>query len=395
MSAPRILLALAASLALAAGGRAQDEAEPRCEYCLEDPALMAAAGVLSHGGFEFGLGTTDDVEALLPMVDLVWVETAHFELGFGLGPYKVKQDEKNKIREELGRLQLALPEVGERDKQLDPWLRAHLYAQRLEEVYDHFQRLMQVKDSDFPQRETVWDRTPPYMGVGPYLGQVGKYEVLILPSQASSEIYLEKQFGLLIKRTQRWNLIDRDTISATIHVDQGNLRNDAALHGHVAFNVAINLLDGFKHYNYDIPVWLREGLAHYMERWISPEHNTFDSSEGSVADTGSKADWGKEVLSLIRKEEAPRLAELMALRTYAELEKRHHYVTWSLIQWMVDTKPGSLACLAGTLKAQIDAAGYPNGSDMPTAHREAVQKCLGMNYLELDTAWRAWAQATY
>jgi hypothetical protein len=389
------MLALAASLALAAGGRAQDEAEPRCEYCLEDPALMAAAGVVSHGGFEFGTGTTDDVEGLLSMADLVWIETEHFELGFGLGPYKVKQDEKNKIREELGRLQLALPEVDVRVKQNDPWLRAHLYAQRLEEVYDHFQRLMQVKDSDFPKSETVWNRTTPYMGVGPYLGQVGKYEVLILPSQAASMLYLEKQFGLLIKRTQRWNLIDRDTISATIHVDQGNLRSDAPLHGHVAFNVAINLLDGYKHYNYDIPVWLREGLAHYMERWISPKHNTFDSSEGSVADTGSKSDWGKEVVSLIREEEAPRLAELMALRTYAELEKRHHYVTWSLVQWMVDTKPGSLACLAGALKAQIDEAGYPDGSDMPTAHREAVQKCLGMNYLQLDAAWREWAQTAY
>ena len=389
-----VLAVVGAAPARQAAPAGQD-GEPRCEHCLEDPARMEAAGVLSHGGFEFGTGTTDDVEYLLAMVDLVWVETEHFELGFGLGPYKVKQAERDKIRAELTRLQVAFPDLNPKAKTLDPWLRAHLYAQRLEDVYDHFQRLMQVSDGDFPARFGPYKLGTRFMGMGPFLGQGSKYEVLILPSQASATMYLEDQFGLLIKRTQRWNLIERETLSVTAHLDQGSLRNDQSLHGHVAFNVTINLIDGYKHYSYDIPVWFREGLGHYLERSISPDFNTFDSSEGAVADTTSKSDWGKEVLALIRKEEAPRMAELMSLRTYAELELRHHYATWSLIDWLVRTDPDRLACLAGYLKGQLDEGGRPDGSDMPGTHRKAVSECLGMSYAELDRAWREWARANY
>jgi len=366
-----------------------------CEYCHGDPALMAAAGILSHGGFEFGRSDTDTVDDLLAMVDLVWLETPHYELGFGLGPYKVKQEEKVKIRGELARLAEALPAVNPKSKILDPWLRAHLYAQRLEDIYAHFQQLMQVEDGDFPEVAGPYDTTTRFMGTGPYLGQGGKYEVLILPSQAASVLYLRENFGLLIKLTQRWNLVDRDTLSVTMHLDQGNLRADGATHGHLAFNVAINLLDGYKHYSYDLPVWIREGLAHYVERSIDPDFNTFDSSEGAVADTTSKSDWGKQVLELIRAEKAPRLAELMSLRTYAELEKPHHYATWSIIDWLVQTDPDGLACLADHLVSLLDPTGIPDGSHMNDAHREAVQECLGMSYAQLDLAWRTWAEVTY
>jgi hypothetical protein len=406
MSARPLVRGLAAALgalSLAAVGVAQGDlgrgkdraADPSCEHCLEDPALMAAAGVLSHGGFEFGRGTTADVEELLPMVDLVWVETPHFELGFGLGPHKVRSEERDKLREELTRLAMALPEVDPRAKTIDQWLRAHLYAQRLEEVYALFQKLMQVEDADFPKRFQPWNGVGTYMGMGPFLGQGGKFEVLMLPSQATSEIYLENQFGLLISHTQRWNLIDRETLSVTMHLDQGSLRRDGACHGHLAFNVTINLLDAYKHYSYDLPVWIKEGLGHYVERSIDPDFNTFDSSEGAVADTSSTSDWGKEVLELVRADKAPRMAELVALRTYAELEKRHHYASWSLFDWLVRTDPDGLACFADRMKGQLTPDGYPDGSNLPDAHRETVSECLKMTYAELDQAWRAWAEATY
>ena len=382
---------------LLAGGAEQKgkRDEPACEWCLDDPELMARAGILNHGGFEFGRGDTESVAALLPMVDLVWVETPHFELGFALGPHKVKTNERNKIRAELTRLAEALPEVNPKTKVLDPWLRAHLYAQRLEDVYAHVQELLQVEDDDFPPVFKPWNMQGKYMGVGPFLGQGGKFEVLILPSQASSVLYLRDQFGLLIKLTQRWNLIERETLSVTMHLDQGALRQDGATHGHMAFNVAINLIDAYKHYNYDIPVWIREGLAHYVERAIDPKFNTFDSSEGAVADTTSKEDWGREVLELFTKDEAPRMAELMSIRTYAELEKRHHYATWSIIDWLVQTDPDGLACIADRITGLLSEAGVPDAANMTDAHRDAVKECLGMSYAQLDVAWREWAQATY
>jgi hypothetical protein len=286
--------------------------------------------------------------------------------------------------------------VDPKQKILDPWLRAHLYAQRVEEIWDRFLVLMQVEESAFPPvPETKWKMQGKYMGTGPYLGQSGKYEVLLLPSEAASVLFLEKQFGLIIKMSQRWNVIPKDTLILVAHAGQGQLREDAAMHNHVAFNLAINLLDGYKHYSYETPIWIREGLAHLMEREISPEYNTFDSSEGAVAEMTRQTDWEPEVRKLVAAGRHVRMAELIALKDYAGLTQAYHYTTWSMVDYLVRTNPDGFACLNDRLHGITNAEGMTDGSNMPDRHREAFKECLGVSYPEFDAAWAAWVQATY
>ena len=391
---PLRLLALA--LLLAAPAAAQRRNDPAsCPYCGGDPERMAAAGIRSHGGFEFGRSTTGGIDAFMPAADIRWIETPHFELGLALGPHRVKQDEKAKVRAELGRLAEVLPEIKPKTKILDPWLRAHIYAQRLEDLWTRFLELMQTDGSAFPPKPRTWNMQGVYWGQGPYLGMEGKYEVLLLPSKAASVLYLEEQFGLQMTLTQRWNLMERDTLSLTVHLDQGNLKDDGALHGHIAFNMTVNMLDGFKHYSYELPIWLREGLGHWVERDLNPRHNTFDSSEGAVAAMTRKENWEPEVRKLLRKGEAVRMAELIRLKAYAELELRHHYTSWSIIDWLVRTNPEGLACLCQDLTGLLNKEGIPDGSNMPDAHRAAVKECLGLGYAQLDAQWSEWVEANY
>ena len=387
---------LALLLALAIPAAAQRKNDPaQCPYCGGDPELMAAAGIVSHGGFEFGRTDTAEVDALLAMTDIRWIETTHFQLGFALGSHKVDQTEKGKVRGELTRLAPALPAVKPKTKILDPWLRAHLYAQRLEDLWTRFLELMQTEESEFPPEPKVWNTEGTYWGQGPYLGMEGKYEVLVLPSEAASVLYLREHFGLQIRLTQRWNLMERDTLSLTVHPDQGDLRRDGALHGHIAFNMTINMLDGFKHYSYELPIWLREGLAHWVERDLDPRYNTFDSSEGAVADMTRKENWEPEVRKLLRKGTAARMAELITLRGYSELELRHHFTAWSIIDWLVKTNPEGLSCLCKRLTGLLNDEKMPDGSNMPDAHRAAVKECLGMGYAQVDARWAEWAEANY
>lgn len=398
MSELRGLLCLFACLVLALPATSQRKNDPTaCPYCLGDPALMEKVGVVSHGGFEFGASDTAETDKLLATSDIRWVETPHFEIGFALGPMKVKQADKARIRAELTRLSEALPDakINPKSKVIDPWLRAHIYALRVEAIWDRFLELMRVSPEDFPtgSGQFVIGTGAKYMGEGPYLGQPGKFEILILPSQAALTTYLKEQFGLLIKMTQRWHVIPRGTLTVTIHTADGGLREDAALHGHLAFNLTINLLDGFKHYSYDTPLWIREGLGHFVERELDPDYNTFDSSEGAVADMTRKSDWTAEVKKLIAKGEAPRLAELVGLKSYAEFELRHHFATWSMVQFLVETDPEGFACLNDSLHGRMTAEGYPDGGNMEDAHREAVRDCLEMSYAAFDEAWTAWAQA--
>jgi glutaredoxin len=394
-SAHGLVRALAA-VALASTALAQRPNDPAaCPYCKNDPELMEAAGVVSHGGFEFGSTDTAKVDGLLASQDIRWIESAHFEIGFALGGHKVEQDEKEKIRAELGRLQAALPAVDPKIKVLDPWLRAHLYAQRAEDHWQRMLAILQVKEGDFPDGSRQWNMQGKYMGEGPYLGEKGKYEILILPSEASHSQYLQAHFGLLIKKTQRWNLPEKDTLSVTIHTGQGNLRKDEALHGHLVFNLTINLLDGYKHYSYDTPIWIREGLAHVCEREISPRFNTFDSSEGGIAEMTRKEKWEPEVRRLVASGKAPRMAELIQIKEYAGLELVHHYTTWSMADFLLKSNPNGFACLQDALHGITNEKGIGDGSNLSDVHRDEFKRCLGFSYADFDRAWAEWVLANY
>ena len=395
---PLGLFALAAHALLvgAAPGFAQRKNDPAsCPYCNNDPALMQKAGIVSHGGFEFGNSDTKKVDEQLATSDIRWIESAHFEIGFALGVHKVKQEEKEKIRGELARLAELLPAVDVKEKMLDPWLRSHLYAQRAEDAWKRFQTLMKVEDKDFPDGKKPYDPAAKYMGSGPYLGQKGKYEVLVVPSEAALVAYLQQNFGLLVKKTQRWNLPDKDSLSVTINGNEDNLREDEALHAHMVFNVTINLLDGYKHYSYEKPIWIREGLAHFVEREISQKFNSFDASEGSVADTSRKSRWELEVRKLISSGKAPRMAELLGMKDYSELTLPRHFATWSMVDFLVKTNPDGFACLVAAINGMLNDKGIPDGSNLPDVHRTKFKECLGFSYAEFDVAWAEWAMATY
>ena len=364
-------------------------------YTLGDPEFMKTAGILSHGGFEFGDSNTTETDEFMATSDIRWLETEHFELGFALGPYAVPPKEKKELRLELDRLAQRLQGVTGKEKILDPWLRAHLFAMRLEDMYTNFLALIQTEQSVFPDGSKPWDRTGTYRGEGPHLGQKGKYEVLILPSEAAHVAYLNKNFGLLIKRTQRWNVIHRDTLTITLHVQQGSLKSDVALHSHLAFNTMDNFLTGLEHYTYDSPIWLREGLAHWAERRVSEKFNTFDGAEGSIPETSRKSDWAGATKKVIAGGDAPRMAKLIGMNGFGELTLDDHYAVWSMIDFLYQTQPAGLAQFILALKGRTDEEGKGDGSDMTSIHRNAFKEHLGMSYSEFDTAWAEWALATY
>jgi len=371
--------------------RRPENAPENCSWCEGDPARMQAAGIVNHGGFKFCSTDTAGVDRHFGGKDIYWIESEHLRIGLCLGPHKVGPDEAKKVRADLTELSAKLPKVDPKTKNLDPFMRAHLYAHRLERAYARFMELMRVEASDFPDGRSVWLLGTPYFGEGPYLGQKEKYEVLVLPTGADQASFMLPQFGLAVKRTQRWNIMERDCLVVVTNLAENELRSDGQLYGHLVFNLAVNFQDGFKHYSYETPVWIREGLAHFMEREIDPKYNTFDSSEGGQSIKVNKENWDAEVKQLIAAGKAPRVAELAALKTYAEFELRHHYACWSMTRFLIETNPEGYAKLQGKLHGRKKPDGTPDSEDMMTVLREAFQECLGMGYAQFDAAWQAWA----
>ncbi len=393
----RSVATTACVLALAAPAFAQkkkDAADPSaCPYCQNDPALLQAAGLVSHGGFPFGITDTAKVDEFLIGSEIRWIETPNFRIGFGLGSHKVKFAEKKKYIEELGRLAVALPAVDPETTTIDPWLRTHLFAQRAEDIHKRFLQVIQGEGKKFADGSGKWEGE--YMGEGPYLGMKDKYEVLLLPTEAMHVKFLTEHAGLQIKNSQRWHFIDQGKIALIAHTEQAKLRVDEAMHAHLAFNLAHNLYDGLLHYSYDTPVWLHEGLAHVFEREVSTKYNSFDSGEGAVAEVSSKSNWGPEVMKLIAGSQAPRMAELMSLKSYSELKLPHHYTTWSAVEYLMKTQPDAFAKFLWAIKSCKNSSGVPTGENLIEYHRQKFKEIFEMNYAEFDEAWRAWAMANY
>ena len=79
-----------------------------------------------------------------------------------------------------------------------------MYAQRFERLYDEFLELVGRADEDFPRdRGTLVDTE--YRGEGPFLGQPGKYIVLVFGGQEDYLTYLRTYTGRNSEDEQRWN----------------------------------------------------------------------------------------------------------------------------------------------------------------------------------------------
>ncbi len=394
------LLALVALAALALVAVAPAQAQKKkptdpteCPYCHADPALMKAAGIVSHGPFAFGKSDTTKVDAFLVTSRIRWIETDFFRFGFGLEEYKIKPEEKKKYVAELTRLKQVLPEVKPDIGILDPWLRIHLFAQRGKDILDKYLTIINGKDVKFADGSGTWQGT--YAGEGPYLGMKEKYEWLVLRTEAAHTQFLTENFGLQLKVGHREHNIARGVLGYYCHGQEGQLMDDQALFGNLAFNLTHNLLDGLQHYNYDTPVWFHEGFAHWMEREINPRYNTFDSGEGGIADMTRKADWKPEVLKLIAGGDCPHLAEMMGLKSYAEFKLPHHFTTWSMVDFLIKTQPENFGKFIWAMKANVDAKGIPTGANLPDFFRAKFKEHFGFSYPEFEEAWRTWAKEAY
>ena len=403
MRAPLIALLALTGLALmplASAQKLRDKSKPindpvQCPYCGGEAELLAAAGLISHGGFEFGKIDTAKTDALMVGSDIRWVETQHFKIGIGIGTGKVDGDDRNKIRAECDRLRLALPEVPEKPRRLDPWLRLHLYAQRLEDHYTSMSKFLGVEDKDFPAAGTLWNGQGTFMGTGPILGMPRKLEVLVLPSESALTRYLRESYGLIVKQTQRWHIVELGTLQVVAHQQQGSLKKDAALHAHLLFTSTQMLLNAFKHYSYDIPIWLMEGMGHLMERRLSPEYNTFSSSEGGVADLTRKKDWEPPVFKLAKSGKLASFATLTGMRDFADLDLDRSFATWSIVDFLEREHPGFMSGLLHAIKGVTNESHIPDGSKLIDIQRDFFRSSLKLTYAQLDRQWKAWILETY
>ena len=395
---------LSAPAALAQGKTPKWKTDP---YTKNEPKALQQAGYVSYGPFAYGgkgagEASTTDVEKTLPYAQIRWIETAHFRLGVDLPDWTVPMDAatRAKVRGELERLQQRLPTVDPKTRKLDPWLRAHLFAQRCEELYAEFSTMAGVQDADFPQdpKNVIRQEGATYMGFGPYLGMKDKYLVLLVETMPPYQTYLRDYLGRETKFGQRWHFKDIGCLiyAVSTECDGGRLKHDTSLHCSLAFNVSQCLFDGFRYYNYDLPVWIREGLAHWFERRVDEKWNSYDQTEGSALDLKPTWKWKPLVRAMAGNgnKYAP-FVTASAWRDFGDLKFEDHMAVWSRVDFLLAQGPEKWKAFLFDIKGRVNADWSPNQNDLVGAVRDSLQERYGLSPLQFDDKWAEWVKANY
>ena len=388
----RIRAGLCLLLALPGVPCAQDPAKKRDKeeawrvdpHGCQDPETQKRLGYVSLGPFPFGDDHgTAEIEQTLGGVKLLWTETAHFRFGSGLPAYTLglDKDEKQKLGDEVKRLKLKLGKLKFDGKQLDPWLRHHLFAQRIEDCYEDFCKRLGVDEAATPR-----------------LGQKGKFAVLLLEKASAFGRYQVRYLKVTNDGPQRHNFIDSGVMfygSATEH-GQGAMRNDTALHCQTVFNLIHNFVAAYKGYYYTTPLWWEEGLAHWFERRIDPKRNSFSYLADVEGAATKEWDWKPKIRARVGFDHFVPFARMLEWQKYEELNFADHMMVWSRVDYVMSLGDDKFAAIMNELKGRQDSRGIPpTPEQLVTIQLAALQKVLSCDPKGFDQAWKQWVLAKY
>jgi len=396
---------LVVTFALAGAFSAQGEIKPFPKvdpYTKDAPDAKTKAGYASFGPFRFGDDqTTTQIEETLGGIPLLWVETEHFKLGSGLPEYTVPDDtrEKERLAGELQRLAAKLPDVKPKVKKVDPWLRLHLYAQRLEDLYAKFLVEFGLQESQFPAAPPdPKKKLPPgaYMGEGRFLGMTSKFTVLIFDKKSAHARYSSVYLGQELKGPTRWRFptIDSWLFITANEFLEGLYANDSALACDVISGVSQNLANGYRGYRAALPLAVSEGIAHWFSRQFDPRYHIFSGLDQTKVPK-EEWNWAPLVRARVEHKVFPTLETMLGWTDPEALEWADHLMLWSRTDWLLAREDGMAGKVLHGLKEPPIAGGQETSEQMTVRSREVFRKTTGSELAQLDEQWSEWVLKTY
>ncbi|HEX5053863.1 MAG TPA: hypothetical protein VFZ65_18945 [Planctomycetota bacterium] len=353
-------------------------------YTNGDPAAIAKAGYVSYGPFPFGARhTTKDVEELLGTEPLIWIETPHFRLGCALPAVELTKGQEwsvewlASVQRELKALRSVLPKVRVQSKQLDPWLRAHLFAHRLEALYAEVRGNLGFVEPTDDEVEAHRAGT----GHGRYLGMDEKFAVLLLQRSSSHARYTRAFQGQEMADPIRYD----DAVFGSMYwggseeTADGLLRSDLAMHTHVVFNVAHNLYSGCLGSARELPPWLATGLSHWHARRVSPRFPVYDRRDDRDHDPRSLFwRWDERVAGMAKNGTFEPMATFVERVNAGGYRIEQHMQCWSLVDFLLSTRADATFRFVRLAKQ----------SGLSRQH--GFEQAFGCTYEEIDAAWLRW-----
>lgn len=363
-------------------------------FTLGDAAAMHRAGYVSFGPFAFGTNhDSTDVQNLLPDERICWIETAHFRIGASLSAWKVAGDKATlaKLRQELQQLGERLPGVRADARELEPWLRAHLVAQRCERVYAEVCAVLGVRDADFPPAPGHDPKQgAKFMGLGPYLGMAEKYTVLLVRESPSLGRYTAAHHGWATIEPARFfdHRFGTAFFGAAEASSFGLLRDDVALHTHLGFHIAWLLYTSYRAYGHDLPVWIPVGLAQRHARRVSTSIPVYDLEPGAP---GRKRyeQWGKRWPGLLRARAFEPLPVFLERMDVDSFSMDQHLEAWALVEYLLDEQHDAFVRFLDAMKDPFcERLRFPTREELFARQQAALRAAFGTDAAGLEERWR-------
>lgn len=396
---PGLLLALTAAVPLIAQNQGTDDDKaPRPSaidpYTNGDAAPMAAAGIVAYGPLPWAdFQRTTDIDKVVGEHRMRWIETAHFRIGSSLGATAVPVDaEKRKaLHEEVRTLRKRLPKVPDRPKNLDPWLRLHLYAQRAERCYTDFLALIGRTDADFPAR----GNTP---REGAYLGLPDKFLVLLFQRKSDMVRYVDRFCGRKEDSSLRFYHDKSHQMLVCMCAEGLEGFDEVALHGHLVYATTHCLLSGYNGFYYPLPLWFSEGIAHWYARQIPSDTLNVQILDDEAVAEDKQANWPVKVRRRAQHKGAFFPFATMATWTkWEELGYHAHSQSWSRVDFLMQQDVAKVGQMVRELKGL--PAAYDHGERRAVEVADLAQKLLrelfGLDADAFDEKWREWVLRTY
>ncbi|MCB9914912.1 MAG: hypothetical protein H6828_07150 [Planctomycetes bacterium] len=367
-----------------------DEVDP---YTKGDKELVKKLGYVrvGHGPWH-GVDDTHALQETMGGIEMLFCETEHFRIATSLTTYTVpnNREEREKLDGEFKRLKKKLGRFKPPKNELDPWLRLHLYAQRVEDQYAQFLEEWNIDPQEFEQR-------------GPYLGYPNKIQVLVCQRKSEFGRYVRAYHQTDLEYSYR-TVRPGDSIVVGANMEalkegwegHQDLPFDSMLHNMVVSSLASDFIDAWNDNMFSAPRWLSYGLAHVHLRRIDPHWTLFDGRKAGQGNDPDQWDWEPRVYSLVKNEFFAKAEEMFAWKEYADLHQRDHMISWSKVEFVLDQ-------LGDGKRAFLDAACGARGGFSTQAQdtgalerqRAAFKTAFDMTPEEFDAAWAKWVLKTY
>ena len=354
---------------------------------------MKKLGVVRYGPFPWADHfSTTDIDKVLGPDRIIWMETEHFRIGLNLktGPLPEDSQERKALNLECAALNKLCRKIPKKARKLGPWLRIHLYAQRCEQAYAEFSKLVGVTDKTFQADSKV-------IGKGPYLGLPDKFLLLMFQKKSDMARYMKHFCNTEADESMRF--YHKTTGQMVLAISQEGMEGFDApgLQAHAVYALWQNLMNGYRGYSYPLPMWFSTGIAHYYSRKVQTKFVNARITDTESVNRDEQNKWVQKVLKRSKHEGATLTYEqLTAMNDWEKFGFHAHMQSWSRVDYLMSLDSQKVGLVIDKLKSVPSSGDW----DAQTKQLERMLPKLLFNVFELDGAtfdqeWRKWVLKTY